>query len=154
MPSRYIEPYPQSPTFVQREYMLIDDGNQPTYVHLSVIEQMFNDLYADGCFDRNEHIYIMRALFEFNQSGYISMQPFRLPSGMYHPFWRREAEAGRRVLFHVLVEACYQEVHIPPPVRLFGEDIPNGEEMHRDLVEVLREFIEESADFDFTAPSA
>lgn len=154
MPSRVYEPYPSEPTFSRREYMMVDSHNGPTYIHLSVVEQILNDLFADGCFDRNENIYHMRALWEFNQTGYISSQLHRLPSGMYHPYWTRIAESGQRVLFHILVEACYQEVHIPPPVRLFGEDIPNGEEMHRDLVDVLREFIEEAVDEDFAAPAA
>jgi hypothetical protein len=149
-----LEYFPAVQTFERTEYMLIDNGNGPVWVHLSVVEDLFNLFLEDQRITRNDHIYLMRALFDFNSTGTVSHQMFRLPDRLEHPFWLDLWEHGTMVHFHIVVECMFQEAHMPPPADLFGEVVLDAEELHQDLWDTLREWVEDEINEDFTAAAA
>lgn len=158
MPSRYNTPVPmlyEDPTMRYHEYMQLDNGrNGMDAVHLSTLEQAFDDAYELGWFDRNENIYHMRALYHFNVTGEIDHDfLFRLPTQLTNPYWHEIARNGYGVCFHILAEAIWQEWEATPFV-LHGEQLLDTETMHEDLLEVLREWVEATVDETQTAPAA
>lgn len=148
--------YPIPPTFQRRDVMFLDDGMEGgAYVHLDVLDQIFEECYIGGLFDRIEHELHMRHLDYFHNNGHIAPGLFRLPPGMQHPYWRILSDNDTRVHFHVLAEALFQEYHLPIPIELFDhEGWPDADELHADLHHVLKEWVEDVIDDNYCAGAA
>lgn len=163
MPSRILAP---DHIVSRRDFFIIntdDDraGFPQVQMPIAGVEEMLMDFYQEGCFTRDENLTHMNALWNYHQTGEISRETFRLPRGMFHPYWRVIEQSGQCVMFHILVEACYQESRVPPPVNLFGEghfdDMDMAEvnnEVHHSFVTFIQDIVDEEITDDSTAGAA
>lgn len=164
MPSRIIAP---ETLYSRRDFMIVNtdddhEGQPQMQVPIAGVEEILFDYYTEGCFTDAENAAHMHALWHYHHTGEIGRTLYQLPRGMFHPYWRVIEQSGQHVLFHILVEACFQEAYVPPPINLFGEGILDAaEDMETQNSEVRQSFIhfvsdmaEELMDEDYTAGAA